>query len=52
MNFDIIGVGDLKFKGVVGESGDCEQPDSEVDCWDHVYNKALKHTNAGGTMEL
>ena len=52
MNFDILGVGHLEFEGVVGGSGDQEQPDSEVDCWDHVYNEALKHTNAGGTMEL
>ena len=52
VNFDILGVGDLEFEGVVGGSGDQEQPDSEVDCWDRVYNEALKHTNAGGTMEL
>ena len=52
VNFDILGVGDLEFEGVVGGSGDQEQPDSEVDCWDRVYNKGLKHTNAGGTMEL
>ena len=52
MNFDILGVNDLEFEGVVGRSGDRGQPDSEVDCWDRVYNEALKHTNAGGTMEL
>ena len=52
MNFDILGVGDRKFEGVVGGSRNWEQPDSEVDCWDRVYSEALKHTNAGGTMEL
>ena len=52
MNFDVLGVGDLEFEAVVGRFGDREQPDSEVDCWDRVYNEALKHTNAGGTMEL
>ena len=52
VNFDVLGVGDLEFEGVVGGFGDREQPNSEVDCWDRVYNEALKHTNAGGTMEL
>ena len=52
VNFDILGVGDRKFEGVVGGSRNWEQPDSEVDCWDRVYSEALKHTNAGGTMEL
>ena len=30
VNFDILGVGDLEFEGVVGGSGDQEQPDSEL----------------------
>ena len=37
VNFDISGVDDLEFEGVVGGSGDREQPHSEVDCWDRVY---------------
>jgi hypothetical protein len=33
----VLGVDDLESEGVVGGSGDWEQPDLEVDCWDHIH---------------